>query len=371
MKPAMTSPRARGTAAAFTVMLFAVAAGAALAGSAALVAATHGSSSAVFTSMYDGSVNGWASFGSTLDSAAPLLLVAIGTIICVRAGQLNIGQEGQVMMGALAGALVAIRIHGPGPVGLVLALVAAAAGGAIWAGIAALLRFRRGVDIVISSLLLVFVAGQVLAYALNNVWIIQEHGSGSQRLPESDQISSHVRLPRFGHSPGFNIGTAFVLAVGLALVVWVLLSRSRWGFRLRILGLNPVAAHRAGISAAVIGGTAIVLSGAFAGLAGGVMLTGSAYRLSPAFANNVGWTGLLVALVARNDAGAAIATALLFGALAAGGSFLSTAGSPTDLVSVVQALVVLGVVFPPAFVQLQQIRRDRAAARAIALGVAA
>jgi simple sugar transport system permease protein len=132
-----------------------------------------------------------------------------------------------------------------------------------------------------------------------------------------------------------------------------------------------VAAHRAGISAAVIGGTAIVLSGAFAGLAGGVMLTGSAYRLSPAFANNVGWTGLLVALVARNDAGAAIATALLFGALAAGGSFLSTAGPPTDLVSIVQALVVLGVVFPPAFVQLQQIRRDRAAARAIALGVAA
>ena len=363
--------RARTRSAAYTVTLFAIAAGAALAVSAALVAATHGSSSAVFTSMYNGSVNGWASFGSTLDSAAPLLIVAIGTIISVRAGQLNIGQEGQVMMGALAGALVAIRIHGPGPVVLVLTLVAAAAGGAIWAGIAALLRFRRGVDIVISSLLLVFVAGQLLAYALNNVWIIQEHGSTAQRLPESDQISSHVRLPRFGHSPNFNVGTAFVLAVGLALVVGFLLARSRWGFRLRILGLNPVAAHRAGISAALVGGTAIVLSGAFAGLAGGVMLTGSAYRLSPAFANNVGWTGLLVALVARNDAGAAIATALLFGALAAGGSFLSTAGPPTDFVSIVQALVVLGVVFPPAFLHLRRIQRDRAAARAIAIGVAA
>ena len=99
------------------------------------------------------------------------------------------------------------------------------------------------------------------------------------------------------------------------------------------------------------------------------MLTGSAYRLSPAFANNVGWTGLLVALVARNDAGAAIATALLFGALAAGGSFLSTAGPSTDLVSIVQALVVLGVVFPPAFVQLRRIHRDHAAsARTIAIG---
>ena len=363
--------RLRAGSTAPTVMLFVVAVGVSLAASAALVAATHGSSAAVFRSMYDGSVNGWASFGSTLDNAAPLLLVAIGTIISVRAGQFNIGQEGQVMIGALAGALIAIRLHGPGPVVLVLTLVAAAAGGALWAGIAALLRFRRGVDVVISSLLLVFVAGQVLAYALNNVWIIQEHGAGSQRLPESDQISAHVRLPRFGTSPGFNVGSAFLLALGLALAVGFLLARSRWGFRLRALGLNPVAAHRAGISAALLGGTAIVLSGAFAGRAGGVMLTGSAYRLSPAFANNVGWTGLLVALVARNDAGAAIATALLFGALAAGGSFLSTAGPSTDLVSIVQALVVFGVVFPPAFLQLRRIRRDRASARAIAIGVAA
>jgi ABC-type uncharacterized transport system permease subunit len=353
----------------FTVTLFVIAIGAALAVSAALVAATHGSFASVFTSMYDGSLNGWGSFGSTLDNAAPLLLVAIGTIISVRAGQLNIGQEGQVMIGALAGALVAIRFHGPGPIVLVLALIAAALGGALWAGVVALLRFTRGVDVVISSLLLVFVAGQVLAYALNNVWIIQEHGAGAGRLPESDQISSHVRLPRLGHSPSANIGTGFILAVALALVAWVLISRSSWGFRLRVLGLNPVAAHRAGIGAALLGGSAIVLSGAFAGLAGGVMLTGSAYRLTPAFSNNIGWTGLLVALVARNDAGAAIVTALLFGALASGGSFLSTAGPPTDLVSIVQALVVLGVVFPPAFLQLRRIRHDRVTARAIAVAV--
>jgi ABC-type uncharacterized transport system permease subunit len=362
----MITARLRDGSATFTLMVFVVALGGALTVSALLVAATDGSFATVFTSMYDGSINGWGSLGTTLDNAAPLLIIAIGTIIAVRAGQLNIGQEGQVMMGALAGALVAIRIHGPGPLVLVLTLVAAALGGAIWAGIAALLRFRRGVDIVISSLLLVFVAGQVLAYSLNNVWIIQEHGADSVRLPESDQISSHVRLPRLGHGPNFNIGTGLLLAVGLAFVVWLLLARSRWGFRLRILGLNPVAAHRAGISAALLGSSAIVLSGAFSGLAGGVMLTGSAYRLSPAFANNVGWTGLLVALVARNNAGVAIVTALLFGALEAGGSFLSTAGPPSDLVSIVQALVVLGVVFPPAFMQLRQNRRDRVEARLIA-----
>jgi general nucleoside transport system permease protein len=332
---------------------FAVAVGVALGLSALLVAVTHGPAASVFSAMYDGSLNGWASIGSTLDNAAPLLIVAIGTIIAVRAGQFNIGQEGQLMIGALAGALVAIRIHGPGPLVLVAALVAAALGGAIWAGIAALLRFSRGVDIVISSLLLVFVAGQLLNYSLDSVWIIQEHGADSVRLAESAQLSAHVRLPRLGRYPGPNVGTGLLLALGLALIAWVLLARSRWGYRLRALGLNPAAAHRAGISAALLGGAAIVISGAFAGLAGGVMLTGNAYRLTPAFANNVGWTGLLVALVARNNAGGAIATALLFGALEAGGGFLAT-GIPSDLVNIVQALVVLGVVLPPAFLHLRR-----------------
>ena len=331
-----------------TVARFVVAVAAAMAASALLVALTHGSPVSVFTSMYDGSINGWGSVGYTLDNAAPLLIVALGTIVSVRAGQFNIGQEGQLMMGALAGALVAIRLDWPGPIVLVLALVAAAAGGAIWAGIAALLKYWRGVDIVIGSLLLIFVAGQILGYAVNNQWIIQERGAGSARQAESDQLSSHVRLPRIGHYPNANVGSGVILGLVLAALVAVLMARSRWGFRLRILGLNPVAARRAGISAALVGGTAIVLSGAFAGLAGGVMLTGSAYRLTPAFSNNVGWTGLLVALVARNDSGTAVATALLFGALEAGGSFLSTAGIPTDLVPIVQALIVLGVVLPPA-----------------------
>jgi simple sugar transport system permease protein len=347
------------------VALFVVAIGAALAASSILVAVTHGPASSVFTAMYNGSVNGWGSFGYTLDYAAPLLLVAVGTIVGVRAGQFNIGQEGQLMMGALAGALVAIRLHGPGPLVLVLALCAAALGGAVWAGITALLRFWRGVDVVISSLLLIFVAGEVLDYAVNHQWVIQERGAGPARQAESDQISSHVRLPRVGHYPHANVGTGFLLALALALTVAVLMARSRWGFRLKILGLNPVAARRAGISAALLGGAAIVLSGAFSGLAGGVMLTGTAYRLTPAFSNNIGWTGLLVALVARNDSIAAVATALLFGALEAGGSFLSTSGIPTDLVPIVQALVVFGVVLPPAFLVVRQMRRDAHASRAV------
>jgi general nucleoside transport system permease protein len=348
--------RAHLRSALLTAALFAGAVGIALGLSAILVAFTHGPPWSVYTSMYDGSFNGWGSLGYTLDSAAPLLIVALGAIISVRAGQFNIGQEGQLMMGALAGALVAIRLHGPGPLVLIVALGAAAVGGAVWAGIAALLRYWRGVDVVISSLLLTFVAGQLLSYAVNNEWIIQEHGSTTGRLAESAPIPSNVRLGHLGHYPHDNAGAGFLLAIALAVIVAVVLARSRWGFRLRILGLNPVAARRAGINAALIGGAAIVLSGAFAGLAGGVVLTSTAYRLTPTISNNIGWSGLLVALVARNNPGAAVATALLFGAAVAGGSFLSTAGIATDLVPIVQALVVLGVVLPPALLHLRTYR---------------
>jgi len=105
-----------------------------------------------------------------------------------------------------------------------------------------------------------------------------------------------------------------------------------------------------------------VVSGACAGLAGGVMLTGQAYRITPTFSNNVGWNGLLVALVARNNAWVAVGVALAFGALQAGGGFLAATGVPTDLVNVIVALVVLAAVFPPA---LQELRRRRARSAAV------
>jgi simple sugar transport system permease protein len=133
-----------------------------------------------------------------------------------------------------------------------------------------------------------------------------------------------------------------------------------------MLGMNPVVAKRAGVRVAILGSIAIMISGATAGLAGGVMLTGTAYRITPTISNNVGWNGLLVALVARNNAYAAIVVAFLFGALQAGGGFLAATGVPSDLVNIVIALVVLAVVFPPALEEFRTYRRARALASASA-----
>jgi simple sugar transport system permease protein len=358
--------RRRARSIGLVLLLYLVSIGVALAISALIVSLTHGSPTKVFSALYDGSVNGWGQVGYTLDNATPLLIVAIGTIVTVRAGYFNIGQEGQLTIGAMCAAFVALKVDGPGMLILVLALLAAAAGGAVWAGICALLRFWRGIDVVISSLLLIFVAGQLLSYVLSTPRLLQENISGGAQLTESDQLPSKVQLHRFGSYPHLNFSSGLLIALGLALVIGVFTTRTKWGFRLRMLGLNPVVAKRAGVSAAVLGSVAIIISGACAGVAGGVMLTGQSYRITPTISNNVGWNGLLVALVARNNPYVAIFVALLFGALEAGGGFLATTGVPNDLVNIVQALVVLAVVFPPAVLELRRYRRARALASSTA-----
>jgi simple sugar transport system permease protein len=347
------------------VLLYVVSFAAALGISALIVALTHGSPSEVFTALYDGSIKDWGAFGYTLDYAAPLLIVAVGTIVSARAGLFNIGQEGQVAIGAMTAAFMALKVNISGPTLLVLTLVAGAVGGAIWAGIPAVLRFWRGIEVVISSLLLTFVAFQVVSYALSTSTLLHESTAGAS-LTESDQLPSNVALPRFGEYPHFNVSTGLIIALVLAAVIGLVVNRTTWGFRLRMLGFNPVVAKRAGVRAAALGGAALLVSGACAGLAGAVVLTTTSYRLTPTISNNIGWNGLLVALVARNNPWVAIIVALFFGGLQAGGGFLATTGVPSDLVNIVEALVVLAAVFPPAVLE---VRRRRARPR-VAGGVA-
>ena len=350
---------------AFILLLYVLSIAAAFALSALLVAVTGGSPSSVFTAMYNGSLRDGAAIGLTLDEAAPVLVVALGTVICTRAGIFNIGQEGQLIFGATIGAAVGLGVPGPGPFVLFLTIVGAAAGGALWAGISALLKYWRGVDVVISTLLMNFLAFEVVSFAVNRNWLLRESvGRGQLSVPESDQLPANTRLPRLGEFPHFNVGLGIFIAVGCALLLAVLLDRTRWGFHIRMLGMNPVAARRAGVSAVVIGGGALVLSGAFAGLAGGVMLAGSVFRIQGGFSNNVGFEGLLAALVARRRPLLCIPVALFFGMLRSGGGFLASTGVPRYLVDIVQALLVLATVFPPVFMELLARRKSLAVARA-------
>ncbi|MDX6328860.1 MAG: ral nucleoside transport system permease protein [Streptomycetaceae bacterium] len=336
---------------------------AALGLSSLLIAVTGGSPTASVRALYQGSMAGQTAWTTTLLYAAPLLLVAVGSCVSSRAGVFNIGQEGQVLVGALAGAWVALRLAVPGPVLLVLTLVTAALAGGAWAALSSLMHRWRDVNVVVSTLLMTFVAAQLVAYAVNTPWLLQESRVGNATVSSaSNQLPAGALLGSAGSYPGLQINGGVFIAVIAAVVLSLALARSRWGFRLKMLGLNPRTAQHAGVRTGALGGAALAVSGAFAGLAGAVLLTSpvGTNRLEPGISDNIGWDGLLVALVARNQPLLAMPVALLFGVLRSGGSFLAATGVPSFLVDVVKSLLVLAFVAPPVIVGM--VRRRRAGA---------
>jgi simple sugar transport system permease protein len=337
--------------------------------SAVLVEATGGSWRPVLDALVDGSFRGPGRWGQTLGAAAPMLLVALGTIVSARAGLVNIGQEGQLLIGVAFAVFFGFRLGGPGPVNLVIVLIAGAVGGAVWAGVAGVLRFWRGVPEVLSTLLLVTVAAQAVAYGLKNQsLLLAPEANRGNRNQVSEQLAEGNRLPNLAMF-GNEIPLAVFIAVALSAAVAFTISRTVWGFRLRMLGRNPRAARRSGVSEPQYGMMALVIGGAFAGLAGAVMFAGGGFqfgnfRLVPGFSASIGWTGLLVALVAREKAMAAIPVAVVFGALRTGSGFVGSTGVEGRITDVIQGLLVLALLVPPALMFVRDRRRARAASAA-------
>lgn len=328
--------------------------------SAVLVSATGGSATAVFSALIDGSIRSPGAWGITLTTAAPLLLVAVGTIVATRAGLVNIGQEGQVLVGACFAAYLAVRLPGPGWFVIVASLLFGALGGAVWAGIAAALRAWRNVPEVLTTLLLTFISFALITYGLSQAWLLADRNTEEINiLNTGEQLPRDVLLPDlriFGNA----IDSGFLIALGLTAVIGWMVARTVLGTRIDIVGLNPRAAQRFGIAERPLAAAVLVGSGATAGLAGAVLLQGGAAgdRLVFGFSGNFGWDGLLVALLARNRVGLAIPMALLFAALRTGSSFLAATGVDRKMTDVVQALLVLALLVPPALVFALDRRRQ-------------
>ena len=340
--------------------LYAVCVAVALAVSALLVELTGGSATAVLSALLDGSVRGSGRIGATIGVAVPLLLVAIGTIVSNRAGLVNLGQEGQLYVGAAFGAYVGTKSGWTGPVIVVALLAASVVGGALWAGIAAALRYTRNVPEVLTTLLLVTIAAQLVGFGLKREWLLLAPSDGrANRQQIGEQLDASTRIPRvtwFGNEFPISAFAALALAVAVAAAI----ASTVWGLRLRMLGHNPRTARRAGVTAWRYGGGALLISGGFAGLAGGMMLAGGDfgnYTLVPGFPASIGWTGLLVALVARQRASAAILIAFVFAALRTGSGFLAATGVERRITDVTQGLLVLALLIPPALLYVRQQRR--------------
>lgn len=287
--------------------------------------------------LWDGAFgSSYALWSATLVRATPLLFVGLAVAIAFRAGVLNIGAEGQLLVGAMVASMVALQAGGAPRFVVVSAMIAgAAAGGAAWAGIAAWLRLRFGVLEVISTIMLNFIALALLSWVVRGP--LQEP---TGIYPQSETFAASAHWPFLLDGQRLHLG--FALGLALALLTWFLLARSAAGFRVRLVGAGARAAASAGgVNTDRTLARVFLLSGACAGLAGASEVGGVTWALYEGLSPGYGYTAIAVALLARLDPRWIIVSAVFFGALDAGAAAMQRdAGVP----SVVGQVVVAGVV---------------------------
>lgn len=276
---------------------------------------------------------------ATLVRAVPLVLTGLAVALAFRAGVFNIGAEGQLLAGAAAAAAVAgVAGNTPGGLVLPLMLVAGITAGGAWAGIAAWLRHRFGVLEVISTILLNFVALHLVGFLVRGP--LQEP---TGIYPQTPMLEPAARLPVL--IPGTRLHAGAAIALLVAVAMWWMLRETSAGFRVRVAGANADAAASAGeVHVAAVTARSFLLSGAIAGLAGAVELTGVTYALYENLSPGYGYTAIAVALLARLHPLIVLAAGVLFGALEVGAAAMQRdAGVPSALVHALTAVAILGV----------------------------
>lgn len=278
------------------------------------------------------------SITGTLVKASPLILAALAVTVPARAGLVNVGGEGQLIMGgvAAAGLGLALGNHAPGWLALGAMAVAAASTGALWAGLAALLRLTSGINEAVTTLLLNYVAYNVMWFLIYAPWK-DRHGSGQ---PASPPLPVAKRLPLIGDT---NVHSGLLVAIAAAVVVSWLLTSTRWGFKLRVVGGNPEAARRAGMTVGGLILSSMLVGGALAGLGGFTHLAGAEFKLRPDFLITYGYVAFLASWLARHRPYRVMAAAVLLAAITVGGDSLQIDSRlPAACVNVLMALLLLG-----------------------------
>lgn len=296
---------------------------------------------AALTALWRGAFGSWYAITSaTLVRATPLIVLGLAFTLASKGGALNIGMEGQFALGAIAATWAGLHAGALSPlIAIPMVLGAGAAAGSLWMLLPVALRLRFGVTEVISTLLLNFVAEAAVSYAVTGP--LQEP---LHIYPQSAPIAMPAQLPKLVDGARMHLG--LLIAVLLALFLTVLFQKSRWGFRLRAVGTGATAARVSGgiITSSVLA-SALLWSGALAGLGGAIEVSGVAYALYQNLSPGYGFTAIAVALLGRLRPLGVVVAGLLFGALEAGaGAMQRDAGIPAVAVQVVEAVVILTLV---------------------------
>lgn len=306
---------------------------------------------AAFAALFKGAFGGPRQIGETILRSTPLILAGLAVGYGFRAGLFNIGAEGQLMMGGLLAAWLGVQMASLSPVVTIpTLLVAAALAGAAWAFIPAILKARIGAHEVITTMMFSHIARYLVA------WLTAGPIKAPGQIPQTVSLTESAQIPRimslFSERtieafPFLNLGRAhlgIVIAIAMAIGIWLVLRYTTLGYENRAVGLSPGAAETAGISVQWTTVKALCISGALAGLAGGVEVMGLHHRIFDQFSAGVGFTGIAVALLAKNHPLGIIAAALLFGALSAGsGTMQLEAGVSQKIILIIQALVIFFV----------------------------
>jgi simple sugar transport system permease protein len=285
----------------------------------------------------------WTSLGSersvesVLVKSVPLILAALAVTVPAKAGLVNVGGEGQLIMGGV-GAVAASHIIGtglPGQSALVVLCIAGAVGGALWAALAVVLRILVGINEAVTTLLLNYVALNLMYALIGQAW--KDPSAAGQLV--SRELPASERFSLLGST---TVHAGLILAIVATALVWWTLRSTRWGFQLRVVGGNPEAARRAGLKVGMVLLSAMVVGGALAGLGGVAQLAGTEFRLRQGFLVNYGYIGFLASWLARhNPIKVALAAVLLAAISVTGDSLQIDSALPAATVNILMALVLL------------------------------
>ncbi|MCL5951803.1 MAG: ABC transporter permease [Chloroflexi bacterium] len=301
-----------------------------------------------YLAMLQGAFGSPNAIADTLVKASPLMFVGIGICIAYRCGVINIGGEGQMVMGAIFTTGIGLTFQQAPAWFLVPAgLIAGFVGGAVWGGIAGVLKSAFRVNEVLSTIMLNAIATQIMSFLLTGILIDPTTRDNAIKIPQTQRLPPLSDLPRWVPT---RLHLGVLIAVIMAVLVYILLWRTTIGYRIRAVGLNPKAARYAGISVDRYQVFAFLLSGAFSGLAGAAELLGVTHRLfsdgsATGFTSNAGFNGIVVALFGGLHPIGTIPAAILFGALLVGANSLQrTVQVPSAFVTTLDGLVVVFVV---------------------------
>jgi len=301
-----------------------------------------------YGALWEGAFGSTNAMAETLVKATPLLLVGLGICIAFRASVINIGGEGQMIIGGILATQIGLTFTDwPGWLVIFAAMVAGFLGGALWGGIPGFLKAYFRVNEILSTVMMNAIAVQIMNYMLRGPMIDPAQAEKASKIPQTARLLDIFRLPRWAPT---RLHAGFLIAVVLAILVYILLWRTTLGYRIRAVGQNPHASRYGGIRVRRRIVTALLLSGAFAGLAGAIQVYGVNYRMitdgsASGFTGSAGFNGIVAALFGQLHPIGTIPASVFFGALLVGANKMQRVVQiPSALITALNGLVVIFVV---------------------------